>query len=316
MRESHLEKMFSMFQELSGVTFSSDYKVRIVELRNLYLKIMSDIFEIDSKYCIPKIPIDNPLHIYNEFICFVKFLQDGARIYKLCENFGHDLFKTNLDVPVNMIPNVNETLCIEFPDSLSIKNPDGAFFKTVYIRQSDDFKEKNSVYHGIRFQFPDYAEDGGLKETSSFINIEINDNYKTVSELLSRTPNLTKDFQMNVDAIHFAFKAYLYLHSGEPDLRFQKHIEYPTTKKEKKRRHFFDENKGKFVDLTLLGYDHKKGKLYSVDSFDVSGHFRWQRYGEALQKIKLIWLDGYIKHPQKTFKNILNGEQNEINKNL
>jgi hypothetical protein len=180
--------------------------------------------------------------------------------------------------------------------------------KSVYIRQDENFVDKNSTYHGIRLQFPDYTENGELTNTVSFINIEINNKYKTVSDLLERTPNITQNFQLNIDAIHFAFKAYLYLHSGEPDLRFQKHIDFPTTKKPKKIRHFLKENEGKLIDLTLLGYEHKKGKLYTVDSFDVSGHFRWQRYGKDLQQIKLIWLDSYTKHPQKTYKNMFGKE--------
>lgn len=167
MRQTHIEQTIDFYSNDFGVIFSPVYKQRIEQLKELYALSFVELktAQMEGAHEIQD-------HVFSEIKTMISFFENGAKIYKLCENFGKDLFKTNLDVPVEIIPNATETICIEFPDCISIQHSDGSFSKTVYIRQAIFF-EKGFEYRGIRLQFPDYNENGKITNEASYVNINL-----------------------------------------------------------------------------------------------------------------------------------------------
>ena len=94
------------------------------------------------------------------------------------------------------------------------------------------------------------------------------------------------------DAISFVAKCMLYINSGEPDL-VKEAVTKPNSKNEKKIRNHWKKNYP--FELIRVGYGFH-GKTYSVDSTEVSGHFRWQPCGVGRQQLKLIWIDEHIRN--------------------
>lgn len=106
-----------------------------------------------------------------------------------------------------------------------------------------------------------------------------------------------EDFGVTNKVIKFTFKCLLYLNSGNPDLREYRAPRIPLTRDKKKLRRFEKEMaEQSTIPMTLVGFDFKKPKIYTVGSAHVMGHFRWQPYGERLSKLKLIWIDPHIRH--------------------
>lgn len=157
-------------------------------------------------------------------------------------------------------------------------------------------KGKRSELRTLLMSFPDY-NNGELTLYDSFIFIDLfkNSTFDDCVDYKFTSRFKIKDFELNREAINFAIKCYLYIHSGEPDLRFQKALNLPTTQKEKKIRMFIRNNQDKLSDMTLIGFNYKKSILYSKESINVSGHMKWQRYGPGNSLYKLIWIEDIPK---------------------
>jgi hypothetical protein len=86
----------------------------------------------------------------------------------------------------------------------------------------------------------------------------------------------------------------LYLSTGEPDIRdFRNKSKVPG---EKKKSPIRTSDILSCLPIKLVGYNWKKNiiKTFSVQSWTRDGHFRWQRYGEKLGLVKLIWIDDQV----------------------
>jgi len=286
MRKTHVEHMFSYFESQLNVKFDSLYTTKLKQLDDRITELATEA---------KTIPKYNKYYDSMEFDTYHVFLNSDARIYRLCEDFSKDLYKVNLVLPVSFIPIFTECICVEFPEWFHAKHSNGKNIKSVFIFQTNWKKSSGEVYRGLRLQFPDYDDNGNWMGTITFIHMELSPE-KKLDEIIEETPyKESEDFGINIDAINFAIKSYVYIHSGEPDLRFEKHIPLPQTKKEKKLRHFLRDNVGKLVNFFQVGYNYKKRKIYYVDGIEVSGHIRWQPYGPSRQKVKLIWIDPYTK---------------------
>lgn len=83
----------------------------------------------------------------------------------------------------------------------------------------------------------------------------------------------------------------LYINSGDPDIRdFQNTVKWPNQKRKPLRQ---SETLSTLDNIKLVGFHWKKEilKSYSAISWEVDGHFRWQRHGHQLSLVKLIWID-------------------------
>lgn len=273
MRPSHLELLFEFSQQISLKNKLPD---KIQQLKQLFKK--------SKIHCQTR-------QDWAECDTYIEFLNQGARIYRLCEDFSKDLFKTDLKIPSSIIPVATECILIEFPEWYVAKQED-TFIHSVYIYQSQ-FNENGKEHHRLRLQFPDYDENYKINGFLSYININL-----TINSFIDDMVDILIDGNncINKEAVQFAIKTYLYIHSGEPDLRFLRHVNFPETKKDKKIKRFLKDNEGLFVDQTLLGYFHKKKMIYYVNNIAVSGHFRWQRYGPENSQLKYIWINPYVKN--------------------
>jgi len=85
----------------------------------------------------------------------------------------------------------------------------------------------------------------------------------------------------------------IYLMSGSPDLRVCLPVErkYKGSNVKKLRR------QDQYTDCNVIqvGYGWLKERQRLVGECSVSGHFRWQPYGEGRTKVKLIWINQYTK---------------------
>jgi hypothetical protein len=289
MRPTHIELFFNFLSNNQSLipSVNVEYKEKIALLK---------------KYTDWAKGLTEDTEDYMEVRVIEKFLEKPNQIYKLCEDFSKDLYRVNLDIPTKIIPDVCECVLIEFPDWFEAQNSDGSHIHSCYIYQDLIF---NGVYNKkcrtLRLLFPDFIADGSITGFNSYIWINL-ETEKNISECLNIIDN---EIKINKDAILFALKTYIYVHSGEPDLREMKAVEIPTTKKEKKLRHFMRDNVGNFFDFTYLGYFYKKQRYYNVDGFEVSGHMRWQRYGIGNIKTKLIWIDPFYKSNLKTRESVI-----------
>jgi hypothetical protein len=121
-----------------------------------------------------------------------------------------------------------------------------------------------------------------------------------IDEFLAETPDtvITLPFLPQAQRIQeyptylrIVLNLLLYINSGAPDIRdFRNTAKYPGQKR-KPLRH--SDTLSTLDCIKLIGYDWKKDvvKNYSAASWDVDGHFRWQKCGPELSQVKLIWID-------------------------
>jgi hypothetical protein len=107
--------------------------------------------------------------------------------------------------------------------------------------------------------------------------------------------NLTKIISSHTATVtQFASNALIYLNSGNPDMRSIKEVKIP-----RKDYKVLQNTRLPVKDFILVGMNFKKPPLWNATQTEVSGHFRWQPCGVKLSKVKLIFIDPYIK----TFSN-------------
>lgn len=286
-RTTHFEDYINVLNNRFNYKVSDDPKIRQLELEAVTWN-MSKV-------------VENDITMFLEIQTLYQFIKEGMLIYKICEEFGKDLHTVDLDVPVKYIKHNDHTICIEFPDWFMPQHSDGTFARCCYIRQESAAIDTRNLKqtHGLRLQFPDYDADMNLIESVSFINIKL-EGYETITKAISDLP--VKEFSLSHEAIQFAVKSYLYILSGQPDLRKIKASEKPKTSKPKKLNRWEKESRGEKFDYFQVGYDYKKARRYNADSCDVRGHYRWQPYGQQNSNIKLIWINAHTRNYNNMLK--------------
>lgn len=105
---------------------------------------------------------------------------------------------------------------------------------------------------------------------------------------------------INVDtSSHYYFyllKCLIYIQSGDPDLRKYRPPKIESKNPKKIRSFYRKHHDNSLIPMILVGYDFKKPVVYQVGETSVTGHFRWQPYGEGRTKVKLIWIDEHLRH--------------------
>jgi hypothetical protein len=285
--KTFVEDYLESYGHLNGVTQDDDISTQFKKMVDAH-----DVY---------KLPIQIRNNMPNSqllsMLALELFFKTGAKTYKIGEDFGRDLMKVNLNVPVSAIPKITEMVCIEFPSWYRVKDPSGLTIKSILIYQNE--KAETIVQGQFRllyFAFPTYDEDGNLTKfvDSNAIQLDHFGHFKQIMEEHRKHSH----HQLDTDMMTFALNAYLYLHSGQPDLRFMKRIERPITRKPKKLKRFYKENEGRLYNYTVMGYDHKKTKQYQMDSWEVAPYLRWQPYGPKRSKYKLIFVKGHTRRPR------------------
>jgi len=221
-------------------------------------------------------------------------------IYQLCREFGEQLHTVPLDIPCDLVPPADETVLIHFPDTVRFRHNDGTYARCAYVRQRSGGEEvvrDIACNRTLRILMPDYDEDGRLLDTFSWLSMPMRSGYTLTQEAEEvRKINCDPAMGSSVDVLDYVAKAYLYIKSGEPDLRALRAPKEPETRKAKKLRHFHRVHADtSLLDVTLVGYDFKKKTQYNVGETCVRGFFRTQRYGKNWSKYKIIWIDEHTR---------------------
>ena len=254
------------------------------------------------------------------------FKHHGNQIYKMGRDFGNQLNKVDLKLKGSMLPSSMAPICIEFPENLELRlgGPRGETAKCAYVWIMDedadgsrvtmvhqrnwhelDEAEEISTDKVILTLIPVYKADGKLDfhyyDTGS---LGIDDNQSIESAIERSNKVSTTPWSTNV--INYILKCVLYIHSGDPDLREFRAPTPPNSSKKKAKFVKSHENLSLY-DLIYVGYGYKKEMFFYKDSTEVSGHFRWQPYGEGLSKVKLIWIDAHTRN----YKNLKDENEKE-----
>jgi hypothetical protein len=318
MRKSHIEQLMGYYEMLLNVNLGQQMKDRFVKFVTLLNNSIGVIANLDSQQVSGGM-INSTIA---EIQTLLLYLRSGMKTYQIAEEFGKQLHKCNLNVPCSVLPHANEVICIDLPDWFNMGNKSAwpesdtlpswvrinlqkeldishttphVYYKTAYVEQHDTVDSKGYKYRMLRFVLPDYDKEGKLLTTSTFANVDIGQD-RTFDEALDDY-NFKNQYDIDRDILHFVVKCYLYIKSGDPDLRHQKAPIIPLTKKPKKLKRFYMDHKDiPFIDVTLVGFNHLKEAIYTKDQTMVRGHYVWQRCGVGLSQIKLIWRKEHVRH--------------------
>jgi hypothetical protein len=254
---------------------------------------------------------------------------DNGSIYKVADKFGEHLHKTHLTIPISVLPHERQTIYIQFPKGISFQGQGHTFDHAILdigspellwpqIKSEPELISKMSNFTLYRIcTIPSEAVDGtGHCPSLSFLVPKDpsvmtgrclwatgNGEFVNTSSYFQFEPNMNiVDFiqqhpskSIPTDIVDFCLKVLLYIHTGDPDLQPEAK-RYPcATNPEKYIRHI--ENHCPFTVLNL-GYGFHERHRH-VDSTMVTGHFRWQPYGQKLSKVKLIWIEAHERSYKK-----------------
>ena len=250
------------------------------------------------------------------------FKEHGANIYKIARNFGEHLFKINLNIQAKFLPK-KICYCIEFPENIRFEHPPffeeeikalkytlpkKTYITCVYVFSDEDeivLTDDRKIVKYLYYYMPHMDENGKLVSFSSFEHGQINwfSEDENLDEVLERH-NKVSTVQAPEGFLEYMIKCILYINSGDPDLRPYKAPAITTNKPKHIRRFLKQHENQSLVDVTLVGYDFKKPKLYKVDETWVETFPRWQPYGPGRGKIKLIWVAPHSRHYKLTAKEV------------
>jgi len=233
---------------------------------------------------------------------FKVFEVQGMAIFKIASEFGRVLEKADCAVPVDYLPFNGKVICIEFPDDVAFNMKDGDFGRCAYV--SCDQRAEGFSLPGILDPFTRRIDitvplwrddnkfcDGYVGEDNFRVFFKEGDTLETATQRSHE--NIGRPTGFTLEIIKYILKCVLYIHSGDPDLREFRPEPRPHNQKRLKR--WRRENLCK-IPLTLVGFDYKKPKEFSVGSTFVDTHLRWQPYGPQRSQVKLIWVRPHERH--------------------
>lgn len=262
-------------------------------------------------YCLPP-------EISTVLTCF----NSGSQpVFKIARHFGEQLAKVDLQLSVNFLQSTGGFVWIEFPDNLRFEMPytDGKYYGEnalvwVVVQEGGpgalEFKlhrDGGELQAYIYICSPLFFKNGGHTLEWDSIKIAVSKENPSIDYALNAAmfnhlgsekigkigPEAAKHYQ-------YVLKALLYIMSGEPDLRAYRPPKTDTKNPKKIRQFLRQHAEEPMIPMTLVGYDFKKPAEYRVGETSVTGHFRWQPYGEGRTKVKLIWIDEHLRHYKKT----------------
>jgi hypothetical protein len=212
------------------------------------------------------------------------FVRDKAKVYKIASIFGKHLAKTDLNVPTNMIPDIDKSWWLEFPNDVTFIGDNGEKFcccVTILLRNARGERT-------LQISSPDDMTNLNMETGSESVAVIHIEDDMNLSENLEKFESEYGKSVIPKEMIHYIVKCILYIESGEPDLEHVGHRS-STTNPQKQRR----SDKPPF-EIVRVGYGFH-GKMRHVDETTVSGHFRWQHYSTNMSKVKLIWIDEHTR---------------------
>ena len=321
----HLEQMLDKFPTLKKVARSRLRKLDHVEFNYDGSKLIPSCKIIPSCNIVAKlnyskdlmrdIPLISRTHRMSSDLgsYLALFIKDGAPIYKMGRAFSEELIKVNLDVKIPYIPISKEIICIEFPQNMRFHLGKGQYARSCYAFMTDEpiGHEGKVVKRYFEMRFPLYDSRGVISHEEHVCGIPIFDLDQTYEQALSAVLQQQIDSEgiaalteemgdpKNLDqaVCSFVLNSFMYIHSGNPDLREYGVPKPPESTKAKKVRSWAKHHENQsLLEMILVGFDFKKSRLFTAMSTSVSGHFRWQPYGPQRSKVKLIWIDQHVRN--------------------
>lgn len=310
MKKPHFEFILHMFPDLKGRQYLNkpDYsQIGILERFRQLRKYLKTMPVVNDKGTFEYDP--------NILAYWYMFAAEQCQIFKMAREFSEELDKVDLDVKCIMIPVSEKMICIEFPEHMRFDLGGKKYARCCYAYVTDERASTTDgilAKHYFEMVFPLYDEDDNLTQEVHQFGLPITDLHATFSEMLEQChdrelksekvqkilrENPFAKVHFNRELFSFVLKSYLYIHSGDPDLRQYLPPRPPTTTKPKKVRLWYRAHENhSMVNMVLVGFNFKKPIVYRVGSSSVCGHFRWQPYGPAREKVKLIWIDPHERH--------------------
>jgi hypothetical protein len=275
-----------------------DYVSKLVEITNKTHDHAADFRHIDCVYDHVKPHVfPEMLSRVNQMLAPVRtllfyqiFKQDGALIYKMARQFSEELAKLKITVPARVIPADNKIVCIEFED-------DFPNYTAVYIGCVDNpgKDSRGQVYKRLEFQFMK-RPDGVHADNWDRYVLHFYSEDEEIEGAVDRLKEVNPDFHIPVETLKFALNCFLYVHSGDPDLRQHRPPKRPLTRKPKEQRRYdkmMESQHG--VPVTLVGFDFKKERIFNAEGAEVPAHFQGYWTGKGRTDLKLRWKESYTK---------------------
>ena len=234
-------------------------------------------------------PQDNK-DVANLFFYSHKYKKDYS-CYLFCKEFSSQLKKVDLKILPKYLFNKEETLYVEFGESIELSVFKIKGFVCLKHKEFIDICFFSPIPNGHVLNLGIVIPNHPLFNTiEDIMNRYISDDCSDLFDVNTDKKNLTHLLKYSINCI-------LYIGSGNPDLRLLKKIKknFKSKKGEKKHRKK-NPIEGNLIEV---GFNYKKSVLFNIESTNVKGHFRWQPYGKQLSLIKLIWI---AEHKRK-FKN-------------
>lgn len=273
-------------------------------LSNKGLREDTPIFTVDEMIGDRK-PRDVPQEEWNgisEWAIYSVFQAAGEKIFKIAREFGENLARAPLDIDHKYLPTFKgQLICIEFPEALRFHDPvNNDYFQCAFVACEENTHGAIDYWGQtpkkiVDILFPCLDTDGNAKLEANNLVVTFREG-DTLQTSMERARNRSSHPIHCDGVVEFVLKCLVYIDSGNPDLREYRAPRTPKTENVKKLRRWTRQHDNlSLLDMTLVGYDFKKPREYQVGETLVTGHFRWQPYGENRSKVKLIWIEPFTR---------------------
>lgn len=237
-----------------------------------------NVLSIERETCGEKLDEKEILKVVKSVPVY-SFALSNRKTYVLGAEFGEQLSKTGLKLTWEDVSNQEEIFCLELPENLQFQDPAlGACTSILfYPRALTRTKKVMSLTMVNKHE---------RTKAKSFYLVSEDTTVETLQQSLDAIFGVPKDLKQKV-VLFLNF--YLYIQTGNPDLR---HVRPPGIKsiaKSFRNRDLL----GASRPYTLVGFNFKKPTIYSIDSTQVSGHFRWQPKGPGRSRTELVWVESH-----------------------
>lgn len=230
----------------------------------------------------------------NIFVEFIRgYMAKRFRIYRISEKFGFHLQKAKINIPCTVIPfEPYKQYWIEFPDNVNFQSVDKTVcFKFAILTCFYNFEDP-SLKRIFILSFDTNKETNYFTGENTELVFNLNPD-KTLQELIDEVKHNEGSISLTngipEDMAEYCVKCLMYIESGEPDLTMNQAVIAKSKQPHKIKNHYRHYSP---FDFVTVGYGFHE-KMHHTDSWEVSGHFRWQRYGKENLLVKLIWIDAF-----------------------
>lgn len=260
--------------------------------------VQSDSLELEKMH-----PSDLKILIFSKY-----FKMTGAPIYALSKDFTHALSKLSRNIPVDILP--KRFFCyLSFPDGSLLHSGMSVSGAYVWLSRKDEMPfgtieikdlTPDSYYLVVALIAESQEDFSTLSTRIDARNIdEIYENIPLLGNNEGKeiqTDNSDKlDLENRRKMFRVIINSILYISSQDPEIEKLRPIrEYTHSQRSKLRKNNSKLNLCE-LPVRLLNWSYH-GRIYTTDSSFVDTHLRWQRCGEKLSKVKLIWVKEHERH--------------------